>query len=103
MPGSPPVSPWTYTAADYAGNTLTVTIAFNNTTKALTSVTTIRAAACLYHNVYFGLGANGIPDTSSKTFGGVPAGTTTVASGLLASLGFATISDVLSGQITAGP
>lgn len=100
---APPVSPFVYTAADYQGHVLSVTCVFNNGTLALISVTTLRDPACLYRNVYFGLGANGIPDTSSKAFGGVPSGSTTVGAGLLSSLGFSTITNVLAGQITAGP
>jgi len=100
---SAPISPVTFSFADYQRNTIAVTLNFNNATLVLTSVTTTRTAACVYHNIYFGLGANGIPDTSSKAFGGVPAGTATASAALLASLGFSTVTDVLSGQITAGP
>jgi hypothetical protein len=99
----PPVSPFAWSSPDYLGNRLSVTITFNNSTFALGTVTTVRDAGCLYHNIYFGFGPGGIPDTSSKTFGGVPAGTTTVGSVTLASLGFSVIQDVLGGQITAGP
>ena len=99
----PPVSPSSYSASDYLGHVISVTFTFSNSTLALISVTTFRDAACLYKIIYFGLGANGTPDTSSKAFGGVPAGTTTVGAALLASLGFSTITDVYSGQVTAGP
>lgn len=102
-PGNP-VSPWIYQAADYQGNVIRVTIVFAAASPfTITTVTTFRDAACVYKNIYFGLGADGTPDTSSKAFGGVPSGTTTVGAALLSSLGFSTILDVLAGQVTAGP
>lgn len=102
-PGNP-VSPWVYQASDYQGNVIRVTATFSNTSPfTLNTVTTFRDAACVYHNIYFGLGPDNTPNTSSKTFGGVPSGTTTVGAAFLSSLGFNTITDVLAGQVTAGP
>lgn len=103
LPGNP-ISPWVYQASDYQGNVIRVTAVFISTSPfTLTSVTTFRDAACVYKNVYFGLGTDGTPDTSSKAFGGVPSGTTTVGASTLNALGFTTILNVLAGQVTAGP
>jgi hypothetical protein len=93
---------WVYTSADVAGNAITLTVTFDEATLALVSVTATRDPGCLYANVYFGLGADGIPDSTARKIAGV-SGTVTVQAALLASYGFSTITDVLSRQITAGP
>ena len=106
MPGGapqPPVSPWVWTAGDYQGNTITATVAFNNSTLALTSCTMVRQAGCVYAHVYFGLGANGTPDTTPSQFGPVATGTTVANAAQLAAFGFTSMNQILAGQITAGP
>lgn len=100
--GSPATSPWIWQAGDYRGSVIRITITFNNATRALTSGTLFRDSACLYRKIYIGLGADGTPDTTPRTFN-VPAGTSTVTGAQMASVGLNTIEDVLSFQITAGP
>jgi|SRR5215472_7534354 len=102
MSAPPLVSPFVYTSADAGGYSITVTFNFDNATLALTSVIASRDAGCPYSNIYFGLGPDGIPDSTARKFAGV-AGTVTIKAALLAQYGFQTISDVLAQQITAGP
>lgn len=105
MPGAPqpPVSPWVYTAADYQGNTITATVTFNNSTLALQSCTIVRQSGCVYSHIYFGLGSDGIPNDTPSQFGPVAVGTTNANAQQMASFGFTTITQVLAGQVTAGP
>ena len=95
-------SPWAWTAADFAGKAISVTVTFSNSTLALIQVTVNRDPACLYKHIYFGLGTDGTPDTTTRAFT-VPAGATLVSAATLAAYGFTTMTDVLAGQITAGP
>ena len=99
----PLTSPWVFTATDYLGRAITATVAFNNSTLALQSCTVTRAAGCLYQHVYFGLGTDGTPNSTIRQFGPVPTGQTTENAAALSALGFNTITDVLAGQVTAGP
>ena len=100
--GDPLTSPWVWTAADYAGAVIRITVNFNNSTKALQNSSVFRDAACLYHNIYIGTGADGSPNTTTKAFA-VPAGTSTVTANQMSSKGLNTIDDVMALQITAGP
>jgi hypothetical protein len=100
----PLISPVTWSSPDYLGRVISVTFTFDNVTLVLAAVTVTRDAGCMYRNLYFGLGAGGIPDTTAKVFGNVAAGVVAAVPGaLLASYGFSTMTDVLAGQITAGP
>ena len=105
MPGTPEplVSPYVWTSPDYAGNKITATFNFDNVTFVLDTVTVVRDAACVYRRFYFGLGPDGIPDSTAKKIPGVTAVAVAVLPAALALLGFSTINDVLAGQITAGP
>lgn len=96
------VSPWVWQALDYQGAALTISLVFNNNTKALGTATLTRDAACVYQHLYFGTGPDGTPNTAPGTFL-VPVGTSTVTANQLKQGGFNTINDVLALQITAGP
>ena len=100
--GDPLVSPWLWSAPDYLERAITLTVNFNNATRALQNSTVVRDAGCLYGHVYIGLGADGTPDTTTKSFA-VPVGTTTLTANQLGNKGLNTIDDVLALQITAGP
>lgn len=101
--GDAPVSPWVWQAQDANGKTLSLTIAFDNTTGALLSGSAVRQTGCLYGHMYFGVGADGSPNSSAKKFT-IPAGTTNVtAAQLLSVAGLSTISDVNALQFTVGP
>ena len=103
VPGTP-VSPLTWTSPDYAGKAITASFTFDNVTFVLSGATVTRDAGCMYRNIYFGLGAGGLPELTAKSFPGITAGVVAAVPGaLLASYGFTTINDVLAGQITAGP
>jgi hypothetical protein len=100
--GDPLTSPWVWSAADYLGRTITITSNFNNATRALQASSVVRAAGCLYGHLYIGLGGDGTPDSTTKSFA-VPVGTTSITANQMSAKGLNTIDDVLALQITAGP
>ncbi|SRR6266496_692202 len=95
-------SPWVYTTTDTSGNVFSVTITFDDITGVILSVATKKDPGCAYNNFYIGTGPDGIPDsTLSKV---IPdEGTSGVGVPVFNGFGFATISDVLAHQVTAGP
>jgi hypothetical protein len=91
------VSPWAWSAADYLGRAITISVAFNDSTRALGTTTVTRDAGCLWGTLIIG-----DPTGTPKTFP-VPAGTSTISATKLRNQGLNTIEDVLALQITAGP
>jgi hypothetical protein len=98
----PLVSPWTWTTTDYQGLALSVTITFADLTGAILTMTAHRDAGCMYGRVYFGLGADGTPDTAAAQMA-VPEGDSIIAVAVLNGFGFTTIGQALASQVTAGP
>jgi hypothetical protein len=96
------ISPWDYTTADYAGKVLSVQLTFDNVTFTILAVTSHKDPGCQYNNFYFGLGADGTPDTTTSKIA-VADGDAVVAVLLLNGFGFTTIQQALSTQVTAGP
>lgn len=100
---APWVSPYVWSAPDFAGLRITLTVVFDTNTLLITTVTVTVDPGCQYSNVYFGLGADGTPNTAAAKFLN-NAGTVTVVGTLLTQLGFTTIADIANAeQITAGP
>jgi len=95
-------SPWTYTTTDYQGNVLSVMITFDNTLFTILGITTHKDAGCMYNNFYFGLGADGTPNTSTSQLA-IAQGDSIAAVLTLNGFGFTTIQQALAGQTTAGP
>lgn len=104
LPGYPVPVTWViYSSPDYQGNIISATVTFSSgAPHRLISVVMYRDPACIYRKIYFGLGPDSTPDHTARHFT-IPAGTTLASPAVLASFGFATITDVLAGQITAGP
>jgi hypothetical protein len=102
MDGPPMTSPYVQQFQDNFGKFISITVNFNNTTRALSGATVFRDATCQWTHIYIGLGADGTPDTTDKAFT-VPAGTSSVSAQQLRQRGLNTIEDVLALQITAGP
>lgn len=101
--GDTPTSPWVWSASDAFGKTITITINYTNATGALLSGSAVRQAGCLYGHMYFGVGADGSPNSSTRQFA-IPAGTTNVtAAQLLSVAGLSNISDINALQFTVGP
>jgi hypothetical protein len=104
--GGVQVSPWRYdSGADYQGNHVSITINYDNTTRALINATLHRDPNCMYKRIFIGLGADGTPDTTTHVFGiGNLEGDRNVTAAGLAGVGLNVIEDVFAlGQITAGP
>jgi hypothetical protein len=99
--GSPP-NPYVWESGDYQGNIIRITISYNAGTGALTGATAFRDDACVYRKIYFGVGPDGTPDTTGQLIN-VASGSANVPAGQLHAVGLDTISDVVAGQITAGP
>lgn len=100
-PAPPPTSPWYWEAADYQGNVLSISVAFNTSTLVLLGATVSRDPDCVYSHIYLGVGADGTPDTSTHAFT-VQVGTTNISAAVLARQGLNTLDDVTSLQITGG-
>jgi len=98
----PLVSPWTYTTADYQGLVLSVTINFDNLLGTILTVTSRKDPGCQYSNMYFGLGADGTPETTPRQIP-IAAGDSIIGISVLNGFGFLTIQQALTAQFTAGP
>lgn len=106
MSGTPVpwTSPVTWSFPDYQGKAVSCTFTFDNATLVLTGATAVTQPGCMYRNIYFGLGPDGIPDTVAARFGNVVSSVPRVITvATLNGLGFVSFNDVLAGQITAGP
>ena len=104
--GGPIQTPYVYdSGGDFAGLHITITINFNNATRALTGAVIHRDPGCQYTKIYVGLGPDGTPDSGTHTFNvGQLNGDRSFSAAQLLAVGFSTIEDVLAlGQITAGP
>ncbi len=99
--GSPAQSPLYYAFDDYRQNILSVTMVFDNTSRLITGCTVYRDADCLWRHLLVGLGEDGVPDSSPRSFA-VPVGTTNVPVSTLNVRGLTTIEDFLGYQLTAG-
>jgi hypothetical protein len=95
------ISPWTYTTADYQGRVLSVTINFS-VLGVIISATSHKDPGCQYGNMYFGLGADGTPDSTPNQVP-IADGDNTIGLAVLNGFGFTTIQQVLGVQATAGP
>lgn len=97
------VSPWTWQTLDAGGHVLSVSVAFNETTHAITGVSSHRDTDCEFTQVLIGRGADGSPNSTLRTID-VPDGDFTLPANRIAALasrGLNTIDDILALQITA--
>jgi hypothetical protein len=94
-------SPWVSRFADYAGNAITLTVAFNETTRAILTANVERDATCVYTKILLGIGPNGVPDDTATQFT-IPAGPSSIGRGAFVAFGFDKIEDLQTVQITAG-
>jgi hypothetical protein len=103
--GDTPVSPYVWDAHDNEQDVISITVAYDNTTKAITGITSFRSANCAYTRIQIDRGPDGTPDTTDKVIS-VPSGTRNLTPAQLSALaakGLATIDDLLKLQITAAP
>jgi hypothetical protein len=98
-------TPYVYDAADYLNRHLTITINFDNATRALTSGVVHRDPDCMYTKILIGIGADGRPDSSTHKFDvGKLEGDRTFTGNQMSVVGLNTIEDVFAlGQIAAAP
>jgi hypothetical protein len=53
--GDVELSPWVSPFPDYQGNKITVTVNYNNATRAITGATVVRDAGCVFSKLLIGL------------------------------------------------
>lgn len=100
----PSTSPVVQEFGDYVGKVIRITITFDEVTRVLSGITVYRDATCRWTRILIGVGEDGIPDNSTRTFS-VPAGTTVLSGGamnLVRANGMNTIEEFETFQITAG-
>lgn len=99
--GDPVTSPYVWQDWDNNGNTIKITVTFDNTTRVISGITVFRDPNCAFTRFLIGTGADGSPSTTNKVVN-VPAGTTVLTQGQLNTLtknSVTTIEDFLSFQI----
>lgn len=97
--GDPFLSPWVWDAHDYLDRALTITIPFNNNTRALQGATIVRDPGCLYVRVVWDDPTDAAKAKRSPV---APEGTTTLTTNQLRqATGFQTIEDLMAVQVTA--
>jgi hypothetical protein len=94
-------SPWETRFADYANKAITLTVNFNNNTRAILNANVQRDADCMYTKILFGVGLNGVPDGTETQFT-ILAGPSSIGRGQFVAFGFDKIEDLQSAQVTAG-
>jgi hypothetical protein len=100
--GDPLLSPWVPAFQDYLGRVISITVNFNNTTRALVNAVVHRDAGCLYTKIVFDNPGDAV---KAKRLA-APAdgqGDRTYTAAQLASQGLSTIEDAMAVQITAEP
>lgn len=100
-PGSWPAPPFTWSSADYAERVISIVVDYNETTGAITGATTHRDDGCLFDRILFGVGEDGQPDSTNRKVN-CPVGDRNVPKGQLNAVDLNSITDILSGQVTAG-
>lgn len=96
-------SPWAYDSADYQGNRITLTVNFDNATRAISGAQIDRDASCVYKKIYIGIGGDGSLNSSSRVFTAGNATGHPITAAELSTAGIDTIEDLFQFQITAGP
>lgn len=100
MRGDQPTSPWVWSADDYTGAVLSISVPFDTTTLALQGPISVhRDAGCLWARVVWG-DPNGVTQTSpSAPFGD----SSLTLKQFQRATGFTTYTDLTDVQITAEP
>lgn len=99
--GTPPPNPYVWESTDYQGNVIGISIVWDAESGDLEGAIAYRHQDCVYRKIYFGIGGDGAAEGGHVI--NVAAGTANVPAGQLHASGMDTISDVVAGQITAGP
>ena len=96
------LSPWVWTAADYAGLVIQITVNFNNSTRALQSAVVHRDSGCQFAKIVLDIPSDGV---KSKRLAAPADGAAdkTYNANQMKAQGLNTIEDVLAVQITAEP
>jgi hypothetical protein len=101
--GDPLLSPWTPGPfGDYLGRAITITVNFDNTSRALINAVVHRDSGCLWHTIVFDNPSDAV---KSKRLAAPAdgAGDRTYTAAQLASQGLSTIDAAMAVQITAEP
>jgi hypothetical protein len=103
--GDPLLTPYVYDSGEDAnGKHVSITINFDNVTRAISGGVLHRDSGCLYKHILIGLGSDGLPDSTTHTFNITSVnGDLAIGAAAFAAVGLTTIESVLAlGQITAG-
>lgn len=101
--GPLPTSPFVFEARDHLGRLISITIPYDNATKAINGTASVhRDVGCLYSKIVVDRGVDGKPDSSTKAFT-VPVGDRTFTVAQMAAVGLTNINQVYDTQITAIP
>jgi hypothetical protein len=102
--GGPVTSPYVYdSGGDFQGNHITITVTFDDATRALIGAVVHRDAGCVYTKILIGLGGDGTPNTTTRVINvGNLVGDRSFTPTQMAAVGLNTIDDILALQITAG-
>lgn len=95
-------SPRVWEFKDYQDKKVTVSVFYNLQNLSLNEIIVDRDPECLYNKLYWGLGTDGIPDSTNKQVT-VPSGTTTISKQILSAIGLRSLNDILEVQFTVGP
>jgi hypothetical protein len=100
--GDPLLSPWVVGFQDYLNRVVTITVNFNDATRALTNAVIHRDSGCLFHTIVFDNPSDAVK-AKRLTAPADGAGDRTYSKAQLASQGLNTIEDAMAVQITAEP
>lgn len=99
---TPPTSPQVHVFKDYQGRALTISINFNESNGNLTGGSVTRDPGCLYQTIYWGVGDDGTPNSTTRQVT-VTEGTTNITRQQLNALGLNGRTDITSVNFTVGP
>jgi|SRR6187455_3197259 len=93
-------SPWYTRFADYRDRGISISFAFDDTTRALMDATVVREDECLFDRILIGVGEDGTPNSTPNVFV-CGFGATVITAFTLAQHSLNTIFDVMT-SLTAG-
>lgn len=97
-----PTSPIEWRFPDYMNRAITIRATFNDNSRRITGVRVTRDPGCLYQTIYWDVGVDGTPNTSTRQ-ATVPEGVTNLGGGQISALGLTFVEDLDAVNLTVGP